>query len=64
MVKTVPEKVLQGMLKLVPLGRLGQPSGEYDKLYTVHFLDRRNQRCPNHLPGPLEPFKRDRVPGN
>lgn len=26
MVKTVPEKVMQGMLKLVPLGRLGQPS--------------------------------------
>ncbi|KAJ8734554.1 hypothetical protein PYW08_013804 [Mythimna loreyi] len=26
MVKTVPEKVMQGMLKLVPLGRMGQPS--------------------------------------
>ncbi|KAJ8734273.1 hypothetical protein PYW07_014824 [Mythimna separata] len=26
MIKTVPEKVMQNMLKLVPLGRMGQPS--------------------------------------
>lgn len=45
MANAVPEKILQGMLKMVPLGRLGHPSGKL--IYFKKHID--IQRVPSIL---------------